>query len=90
MENGTDISRNCIDLKWTDALFETQPHPVMSKIAKSRHAPSHNTIPCSTANIKHSDKANLIKERVEIRKSNLYTMQSGCISKPATRLIDQM
>ena len=61
MESGTDISRNHIDLKWTDAPFESQP--LMSNFAKSQHAPSLNTVPSSTnAIIKHSDKAKLIEK----------------------------
>ena len=71
MEIGTDISRNCIDLKWTDALFE--PQPVMGKIAKSQHAPSHNIPSSANANIKHSDKAKLRRKKVEVSKSNMYT-----------------
>ena len=90
-ESGTNISRNGIDLKWTDTPFESQPQPVMSKFAKSQHAPSPNTVPSSTnANIKHSDKTKLIGKRVEVSKSSMYTTQSGYISKPATRLITQM
>ena len=65
MESGTNISRNRIDLKWTDAPFESQPHPqpVVSNFAKSQHAPSLNTVPSSTstnANIKRNNKAKLI------------------------------
>ena len=37
-ENGTHVSRNCIDLKWTDAPFEPKTQPV-SNFAKSKHAP---------------------------------------------------
>ena len=91
-ENGTHVSRNCIDLKWTDAPFEpkTESQP-MSSNAKSKHAPS--TVPSST-NVKCTDRAILIMESVEVRKSNstnsMYTTCSGCISKPASRLITQM
>ena len=90
-ENDTHVSRNCIDLKWTDAPFEpkTETQPVSSN-AKSKHAPPN--VPNS--NIKPDDKAKLIMKRVEVRKSNstnsIYTTCSGHISKPATRLITQM
>ena len=72
MESGTNISRNCIDLKRTDTIFESQPQPVVNKFAKSQHAPSLNTVPSSTnTNIKHSDKAKLIGKRVEAAVINL-------------------
>ena len=88
-ESGKNISRNHIDLKWTKAPFEAQPHPVMSRIAKS-HAPSNNSnIP--NTNVKHSDKADLMKERVKVRMHTTgYKMCSGHISRPTTRLITQM
>ena len=56
MENGTHISRNSINLKWTEAPFEAQP--VMSRIA-TLHAPPNNP----STDVKHSDKADLTKER---------------------------
>ena len=93
MESGTNISRNCIDLKQTDAPFKSQPQPVMSKFAKSQHAPSLNTVTSSTnANIKHSDKAKLIGKRVEAssNKSSMYTTCSGCMSEPTARSIASM
>ena len=89
-EHGTHISRNCIDLKQTDAPFEIKAQPV-SNFAKSQHAPT--TVPSST-NVKHDNKAKLIGKRVNVRKCNstnsMYTTCSGCILKPATRLITQM
>ena len=91
-EHGTHVSRNHIDLKQTDAPFEpkTETQPV-SKFAKSKHAP---TTVQSSANVKHDNKAKLIWKRVDVRKCNstnsTYTTCSGCISKPATRLITQM
>ena len=40
LESGTNISRNCIDLKWTDAPFESKPQPVMSNLPNlSMHPP---------------------------------------------------
>ena len=65
-ENGTDISRNHIDLKCTDVPSEAQPHPVpvVSQIAKSLHAPSNS--PNNNTNVKHGDKAKLIRERVMV------------------------
>ena len=92
MESGTNISRNHIDLKQTDAPFESQPQPVVSKFAKSWHAPSLNTLPSSTstnAYIKHSDKAKLIGKRVEAS-SNKSSMYSGRMSKPTAILIASM
>ena len=87
MESGTNISRNCIDLKQTDTPFKSQPQPVMSKFAKSQHAPSPNTVPSSTsANIKHSDKAKLPGKGINVR-DNVYVTHSGCMSKPTARLI---
>ena len=67
-ENGTHVTRNHIDLKWTDAPFEpkTETQPVSSN-AKSKHAPS--TVP-SSINVKCTDKAKLIMKRVEVSKSN--------------------
>ena len=89
MEIGTNISRNCIDLKWTDAPFKSQP--VMSKFAKSQHAPSLNTVPSSTnANTKRSDEAKLIGKRVEASSNSMYTTRSGCMSKLTARLIASM
>ena len=89
-ENGTHISRNLIDLKWTDAPFETKTvtQPV-SNFAKSKHAPT--TIPSNT-NVKCTDKAKLMVKKVEGRKStnSMYSTHSGRISKPAERLIAQM
>ena len=71
MESGTNISRNHIDLKQTDTPFKSQPQPVVSKFAKSQHAPSLNTVSSSTdANIKHSDKAKLTGKRVEASSNN--------------------
>ena len=79
MENSVHVSRNCIDLKWTDAPFELKTPPT--------------PVPSST-NIKCTGKAKLTEKRVDIRKSNLtnsmYTTCSGHISMPATRLITQM
>ena len=81
MESGRNI-RNRIDLKWTEAPFE----PVVSRITTS-HAPSNNP----STNAKHSDKANLTKEREKIRThTTTYKMRSGHISRPTTRLITQM
>ena len=90
-EHGTHVSRNRIDLRQTDAPFEqkTETQPV-SNFAKSKHAPPqiHNS------NVKCTSKAKLIPKRVEISKSNksnsMYTTCSGCISKPAKRLITQV
>ena len=93
MESGINIGRNCIDLKQTDAPFESQPQPVVSNFAKSQHAPSLNTVPSSTnANIKHSDKAKLTGKRVEAssNKSRMYITCSGRMSKPTARLIASM
>ena len=88
MESGTNISRNRTDLKWTNAPFESQP--VMSKFAKSQHAPFLNTVPSSTnANIKHSDKAKLPGKRINVR-DNVYVIRSGCMSKPTATLIALM
>ena len=44
-EHSTHVSRNHIDLKWTDAPFEqkTETQPV-SNFAKSKHAPPQITI----------------------------------------------
>ena len=39
MENGVHVSQNHIDLKWTDAPFETKTQPFVSSNAKSKHAP---------------------------------------------------
>ena len=90
-ENGIHVSRNHIDLKWTDAPFEskTKTQPFVSSNAKSKHAPT-TPVPSST-NVKCTDKAKLIVKRVEVRKPNsMYTTCSGRISKPAIRLITQM
>ena len=88
-ENGTHVSRNCIDLKQTDTPFEPKTQPA-SNFAKSKHAPPK--VPNSNA--KCTDKAKLILKRVQVSKSNksnsMYTMCSGHILKPATRLISQM
>ena len=82
MESGRNISRNRIDLKWTKAPFK----PVVSRIATS-YAPPNNP----STNAKHSDKANLTKEREKIRThTTTYKTHSGHISKPTTRLITQM
>ena len=88
-ENGTHISRNCIDLKWTDRPFEPRTQPV-SSFAKSQHA-----LPkVPNTNVKCTDKAKLIPKRVEVSKFNksnsMYTTLSGHILKPATRLITQV
>ena len=60
-ENGMHISRNHIDLKWTDASFEPRTQPV-SSFAKSQHAPPK--VP--NTNVKCTDKAKLILKRVEV------------------------
>ena len=79
VESGRNISRN---LKWTKAPFE----PVVSRIATS-HAPSNNP----STNAKHSDKANLTKEREKIRThTTTYKTCSGHILRSTTRLITQM
>ena len=88
MESGTNISRNHIDLKRTNAPFESQP--VMSKFARSQYAPSLNTVPSSTnANIKHSDKAKLPGKGINVR-DNVHVTHSGRMSKPTARLIASM
>ena len=92
-ENGVRVSRNRIDLKWTDAPFEPK---TVSSNAKSKHAPT--TIPSSTSTyVKHDNKAKLIEKRVEIstskcntKSNSIYTTCSGRFSKPAKRLITQM
>ena len=62
-ENSTNVSRNHIDLKWTEAPFElkimTQP---VSNFAKSKHASPITTVPSST-NVKCTDKAKLLSWR---------------------------
>ena len=86
----THVSRNRIDLKWTDAPFEpkTETQPV-SNFDRSKHA-TPTTVPSST-NVKCTDNAKLIAKSVEVSKSNsMYTTHSGCISKPAKRPITQM
>ena len=40
-EHGTHVSRNCIDLKQTDTLFEPKTQSV-SNFAKSQHAPQRS------------------------------------------------
>ena len=89
-EHSTHMSRNCIDLKQTDAPFEqkTETHPVSSN-AKSKHAP---TIVLSSTNVKCTAKAKLILKRVEVssNSNSMYTTYSGHISKPAKWLITQM
>ena len=66
-ENGSHISRNCIDLKHTNVQFElktipdvfTPTIPVVGINAKSKHVyvpPQHS------ANVKYTGKANLIKK----------------------------
>ena len=91
MENGPHVSKNCIDLKWTDAP-KTQPFMSSNANLKHVHVPTI-PVPCST-NVKHNSKAKPTEKRVEVIKSNLansmYTTCSGCTSKPATRLIAQM
>ena len=87
-ESGRNISRNYIDLKQTKAPFTSQP--IMSKFARSQHAPSLNTVPPSTnANIKHSDKAKLPGKGINVR-NNVYVTCSGRMSKPTARLIASM
>ena len=74
-ENGTHISRNCIDLKCTSLQFALKPdnnvlpktsHTVSSD-ANSKHAPP--SVP--NTNVKCTGKAKLAEKRVEVRKSNL-------------------
>ena len=84
MENGKHISRNRIDLKWTKAPFEAQP--VMSRIATSHTCTPPNN---PSTNTKHSDKANLTKEK-ENSRTTTYKTCSGRISRPTTRLITQL
>ena len=57
-EHGTHLSRNCIDLKQTDAPFKLKP---VSNFVNSKHAPT--TVP-SNANVK------LLGKRVNVRKCN--------------------
>ena len=91
-EHGTHVSRNHIDLKWTDTPFEQKTEAqLVSNVAKSKHAP---TIIPSGTNGKCTDKAKLIPKRVEVSKFNqsnsMYTTCSGHISKPTKRIITQM
>ena len=58
IENGTHMSRNHIDLKWTDAPFEPRTQPV-SSFAKAQHAPPK--VP--NTNVKCTDKAKLILKK---------------------------
>ena len=87
-EHGTHINRNHIDLKQTDTPFELKP---VHNFAKSKHAP---TTVSSNANVKHDNKAKVTGKRLNVKTCNstnsMYTMQSGCISKHATRLITQV
>ena len=90
-ENGMHVSRNCIDLKQTDAVFEPKTEPV-SKFAKSQHAPT-TVLSSTSTNVKHDIKTKLIRKRVQIsmsKSNSMYTTYSGRISNPATRLITQM
>ena len=90
-ENDVHVSRNRIDLKCTDAPFELKTRPVVST-ASSKHVSPNVCI----SKVKSTGKADLTAKRVEVSKSNNFTnsmyttTRSGCISKPATRLITQM
>ena len=87
MENGLHISRNHIDLKRTDILFEPKTQPVVSSNANFKHAPPPNPV----TNVKCTGKANLTEKGVEVRKPNsMYTTHSGHVSEPVRRLITQM
>ena len=44
-ENGTHVSQNCIDLKWTDAPFEPKTQPFVSSDANHKHVYASPTIP---------------------------------------------
>ena len=68
MENGTHVSQNRIDLKWTDTPVDLKSQdPIVSSNAKSKYAPPR--VPNS--NVKCMGKAKLTEKRVEVRKSNL-------------------
>ena len=77
MENGTHVSRNHIDLKWTDAPFEPKTQPFMSSNANHKHvhAPPTTPVPSST-NVKCTGKANLTKKGINVSNNNMYKMCS--------------
>ena len=90
-ESGTNISRNCIDLKQTDTPFESQPQPVISKFANSMHAttPNNPNNANTKANFKSSIKAKLPGKGIDVR-DNVCVTHSGHMSKPTARLIASM
>ena len=92
MENNEHVSQNCIDLKWTDTPFEHKTQPFVSSNANHKHVHAPPTIPIpSRTNVKSDGKANLTGKGVKVSNTNnMYKMCSGCVSKPVTRLIDQM
>ena len=83
-ENGSHISRNCIDLKCTSVQFEpkTRPDiftlakPVVSTDAKSKHVHAN---PQPPTNIKCTGKANLIEKEIDVRKTNVMCIKCAVV-----------
>ena len=87
-ENGRIISQNCIDLRCTNV-----PYKESVSYANSKHVPIPPIPDSTNAKFKQPNKAKLLEREITVRKSNsgdAYRTHSGCISKPAARLITSM
>ena len=90
-ENGVHVSQNCFDLKWTDTPFQPKTQPFRSSnatLSMCMHLPPlfHLVLMLSITARQSSPR----KGRKSNLTNSMYTTCSGCISKPATRLITQM
>ena len=89
-ENGRIISQNHIDLRCTNVPYICKESV---SYVNSKHVPIPPIPDNTNANFKQPNKAKLLEKEINVRKSNnnnsgdAYRTCSGCISKPATRLI---
>ena len=78
-ENGSIISRNCIDLRQTNVPYIQRNESV--SYANSKHVPP--TIPNTNAKFKQPNKAKLLEKEITVRKSDdVYRICCGHMSKP--------
>ena len=90
-ESGRILSRNQIDLKWTNVPYV---HKESVSYASSKHVSPPPNPDNTNVKFKQPNKAKLLEKEITVRKSNsgidVYRTHSGHISKPATRLFTSM
>ena len=89
-ENGRIMSQYQIDLRWTNVPYVRKESV---SYANSKHVSPPPDPDNTNTKFKQPNKAKLLEKEIIVRKNNsddVYRIRSGCISKPATRLITSM